>query len=92
MMEDSKFKIWVIWGIWGHSRSSAMSPFDSKHYFLLAFRTNFVSIFRDIASYLYQFLFVTQAAKQANTRMWANAQRDGRPAEYRWRRLFNAAV
>ena len=24
--------------------------------------------------------------------MWANAQRDGRPAEYRWRRLFNAAV
>ena len=25
------------------------------------------------------------------TRMWANAQRDGRPAEYRWRPLFNAA-
>jgi len=24
------------------------------------------------------------------TRMWANAQRDGRPAEYRWRLLFNA--
>ena len=24
--------------------------------------------------------------------MWANAQRDGRPAEYRWRRLFDAAV
>jgi len=23
--------------------------------------------------------------------MWANAQRDGRPAEYRWRSLFNAA-
>ena len=23
--------------------------------------------------------------------MSANAQRDGRPAEYRWRRLFNAA-
>ena len=23
--------------------------------------------------------------------MLANAQRDGRPAEYRWRRLFNAA-
>jgi len=27
-----------------------------------------------------------------NTRMWANAQRDGRHAEYRWRPLFNAAV
>jgi len=26
-----------------------------------------------------------------HTRMWANAQRDGRPAEYRWRPLFNAA-
>ena len=24
--------------------------------------------------------------------MWANAQRDGRSAEYRWRPLFNAAV
>ena len=23
--------------------------------------------------------------------MWANAQRDGRPAECRWRPLFNAA-
>jgi len=23
--------------------------------------------------------------------MWANAKRDGRPAEYRWRPLFNAA-
>jgi len=22
--------------------------------------------------------------------MWADAQRDGRPAEYRWRPLFNA--
>jgi len=25
------------------------------------------------------------------TRMWASAQRDGCPAEYRWRPLFNAA-
>ena len=24
--------------------------------------------------------------------MWANAQRDGRPAKHRWRPLFNAAV
>jgi len=23
--------------------------------------------------------------------MWANGQRDGRPAEYSWRPLFNAA-
>jgi len=25
------------------------------------------------------------------TRMWANAKRDGRPAKYRWRPMFNAA-
>jgi len=25
------------------------------------------------------------------TRMWANAQPNGRPAEHRWRPLFNAA-
>jgi len=30
-------------------------------------------------------------AKLDATRMWANAQRDGRPAEHRWRPLFNAA-
>jgi len=29
--------------------------------------------------------------KHIETRMWANAQRDGRPAEHRWRPLFNAA-
>ena len=30
--------------------------------------------------------------KLTNTRMWANAQPDGRPAEYRLRPLLNAAV
>ena len=29
--------------------------------------------------------------EEERTRMWANAQRDGRLAEYRWRPLFNAA-
>ena len=29
--------------------------------------------------------------KPNTTRMWANAQRDGRPADYRWRPLLNAA-
>ena len=28
---------------------------------------------------------------QKTTRMWANAQRDNRLAEHRWRPLFNAA-
>jgi len=29
--------------------------------------------------------------RRTTGRMWANAQRDGRPAEHRWRPLFNAA-
>ena len=29
--------------------------------------------------------------KKKKTTMWANAKRDGRPAEYRWLPLFNAA-
>jgi len=32
-----------------------------------------------------------KTTKTCTTRIWANAQRDGRPAEYRWRPLFNAA-
>ena len=30
-------------------------------------------------------------ANKLKTRMWANAQPDGRPAEHRWRPQFNAA-
>ena len=33
-----------------------------------------------------------QRVKLEELEMWANAQRDGRPAETRWRPLFNAAV
>jgi len=29
--------------------------------------------------------------KKNKLEMWANAQRDGRPAEYTWRPLFKAA-
>ena len=28
--------------------------------------------------------------EEEETRMWANAQPNGRPAEHRWRPLFNA--
>jgi len=31
------------------------------------------------------------ALNQNRLEMWANAQRYGRPVEYRWRTLFNAA-
>jgi len=33
----------------------------------------------------------TTKSKYTKLEMWANAQRDGRPAEYRWRPLYNAA-
>jgi len=32
----------------------------------------------------------TITAEQGKLEMWASAQRDGRPADYRWRPLFNA--
>jgi len=35
--------------------------------------------------------FITIHRKELLTRMWANAQPDGRPAKHRWRPLFNAA-
>jgi len=34
---------------------------------------------------------LSSSANYTTTRMWANAQHDGRPAEHRWRPLFNAA-
>jgi len=44
---------------------------------------------------LYTLLTATDQKRQKIikeiSRMWANAQRDGRSAEYRWRPLFNAA-
>jgi len=36
-------------------------------------------------------LHVCDRANTYTTRMWANAQPDGRPAEHRWRPLFHAA-
>ena len=33
---------------------------------------------------------MSDCSKRDPTRMWANAQPDGRPAEHRWRPLFNA--
>ena len=41
--------------------------------------------------YIIDASFPRESAEQENTRMWANAQPDGRPAEHSWRPLFNAA-
>ena len=39
----------------------------------------------------YSLKSILKGCKAKTTRIWANAQRDGRPAEYMWRPLFNAA-
>jgi len=44
------------------------------------------SLFSSIMLFLFQL-----CDKKMKLEMWANAQRDGRPAKYRWRPLFNAA-
>jgi len=56
------------------------------------------TVFRSVISYLQSMELtdvsiyaIVALAKQKQTRMWANAQPDGRPAEHRWRPLFNAA-
>jgi len=45
----------------------------------------------DIQSATAEIRRVKKRKKIEGTRMWANSQRDGRPAKYRWRPLFNAA-
>ena len=35
--------------------------------------------------------FYGEGAAHCKLEMWANAKRDGRPAEYRWRPPFNAS-
>ena len=37
-----------------------------------------------------KFLALATPQYYCQLEMWANAQRDGRPAEYRWRPVFNA--
>jgi len=39
----------------------------------------------------YRMFFASLLTNVSATRMWANAQRDGRPAKHMWRPLFNAA-
>ena len=44
-----------------------------------------------ILSFLVKHKLISSVCRICTTRMSANAQRDGRPAEYTWRPLFNAA-
>jgi len=57
------------------------------------FRSHICITFELLSMNLYELIKKNkfQVASQSELEMWANAQRDGRPAEYRWRSLFNAA-
>jgi len=43
------------------------------------------------SSFIYNKVHKVQANNKVQLEMWANAQRDGRPAEYRWHPLCSAA-
>jgi len=51
-----------------------------------------VYIFTPVVSCAFLLILMLLYAKQWRTRMWADAQCDGRPAEYWWRPLLIAAV
>jgi len=44
-----------------------------------------------INALLYNTMTHNKTAIKEQLEMWANAQRDGRPAKYRWHPLFNAS-
>jgi len=66
-------------------------PKSLIHIHTTTFGQRYFVVFSILCCLLYLFVcgFVNYV-KHGRTTMWANAQRDGRPAEYRWRRLFNA--
>jgi len=55
-----------------------------KHLGLLCYQTA-----HNCIKYLFPCLDFILCTTTNKTRMWANAQHDGRPAKYRWRQLFN---
>ena len=55
---------------------------------------NYSSFFWSYAESIFMHFFILTHQQQSrhHLEMWANAQRDGRPAKHRWCLLFNAAV
>jgi len=66
-----------------HPSQLCYSSAELRHYYLFVHINDVLS--SDCNS------IILAGDKHLQLEMWANAQRDGRPAEYRWRRLFNAA-
>ena len=62
-----------------------------KNKFLLKFLPKHVKCSSKIDKLTFLYKIVSTGTLPTQLEMWANAQRDGRPAEHRWRPLLNAA-
>jgi len=59
--------------------------------FIMILTTSFKQLFHGLVIPTFNMRLFLDNLHTQPTRNVANAQRDGRPAEYRWRPLFNAA-
>ena len=56
---------------------------------LVSYNVDWMGNYRGNSLYIY--IYSHKDSMKIKLEMWANAQRDGRPGEHRWRPLFNAA-
>jgi len=66
-----------------------LAMFNPHTKFEVSTCTCYKDLFNLFIQEIHSFIYSTR--KTLKTRMWPDAQRDGRPAEYRWHPLFNAA-
>jgi len=80
---EMSFGLWTRVGPWKHAlHGGILAPPGEYHWTVRVWRR---------CSLMSNYFNHVRWSGLDITRMWANAQRDGRPAEYRWRPLFNAA-
>ena len=72
--------------------ATSTSSFVNRSPIVVSSSLNRSSLIRPEAIKIYNSFTTVSRSKLSLTRMWANAQRDGRPAEYRWRPLPNTTV
>jgi len=66
-------------------------PYILHHFRDIAFNRSKIAIYLSNMHSVQHTETDNEHIKTHKTRMWANAQPDGRPAKHRWRPLFNAA-
>ena len=72
--------------------ATSTSSFVNRSPIVVNSSLNRSSLIRPGSITIYNSFTTVLRSKLSATRMWANAQRDGRPAEYRWRPLLNTTV